>query len=86
MSCKDIVPNTAVIIFVVMIKVIAMKLAKSLILGNRYLISIICMLLLACRIFSVNNYSNCNGVARVPCALEQEIFLRPRQQKLQNLK
>jgi len=28
----------------------------------------------------------CSGVARVPCALGQEIFLRPRQQKLQSLK
>jgi len=27
-----------------------------------------------------------SGVARVPCALGQEIFLRPRQQKLQRLK
>jgi len=28
----------------------------------------------------------CSGVARVPCALEQKIFLRPHQQKLQSLK
>jgi len=46
-----------------MIKVIAMKLvkiliAKSLKLDHRYLITIICMLLFACRIFSANNYSN----------------------------
>jgi len=27
-----------------------------------------------------------SGVARIPCALGQEIFLRPRQQKLQSLK
>jgi len=50
MSCKAIVPKTAVIVFVAMIKVIAMKLvkfliAKSLKLGYRYLISTICMLL-----------------------------------------
>jgi len=31
MSCKAIVPNTAVIVFVAMIKVIAMKLVKFLI-------------------------------------------------------
>jgi len=63
MSCKDIVPKTAVIVFVAMIKVIAMKLVKFLIamslkLDHRYFISIICMLLFACRIFSANNYSN----------------------------
>jgi len=63
MSCKVIVPKTAVIVFVAMIKVNAMKLvkfliAKSLKLDYRYLISTICMLLFACRIFSVNNYSN----------------------------
>jgi len=51
------------IVFVAMIKVIAMKLvkfliAKSLKLDPRYLISIICMLLFGCRIFSVNIYSN----------------------------
>jgi len=27
-----------------------------------------------------------SGVARVPCALEQEIFLRPPKQKLRSLK
>jgi len=27
-----------------------------------------------------------SGVARVPCALEQKILLRPHQQKLQSLK
>jgi len=27
-----------------------------------------------------------SGVARVPCALGQEMFLRPRQQKLRSLK
>jgi len=63
MSCKVIVPKTAVIVFVAMIKVIAMKLLKFLIaksfkLGDRYLISTICMLLFACRIFSANNNSN----------------------------
>jgi len=47
------VPKTAVIVFLTMIKVIATKLekcliAKSLKLGHRHLISIICMLLLAC--------------------------------------
>jgi len=67
MSCKAIVPKTTVIVFVIavklaMIKVIAMKLAKLLItkslkLGHRYLISIICMLVLACRIFSANKYT-----------------------------
>jgi len=49
-----------VIVFVVMIKVITIKLvtfliAKSLKLNYRYLVSIICMLLLTCRIFSANN-------------------------------
>jgi len=29
---------------------------------------------------------HCSGVARVTCALGQDIFLRPRQQKLQSLK
>jgi len=63
MSCKAFVPKTTVIVFVAMIKVIAMKLvkflvAKSLKLDNRYLISIICMLFFTCRIFSVNSYSN----------------------------
>jgi len=53
MSCKDVVPKTAVIVFVAMIKVNAMKLvkllnAKSLKLDHRYLIFIICMLLFAC--------------------------------------
>jgi len=43
MSCKAIVPKTAVIVFLAMIKVIAMKLvkfliAKSLKLDHRYLI------------------------------------------------
>jgi len=57
------VPKTAVIVFLVKIKVLQMKLAKFLIaksfkLGHRYPISIICMLLFACRIFSANNYSN----------------------------
>jgi len=51
MSCKAIVPKTAVIVFVARIKVIAMKLvkfliAKSLKLGHRYLISL--FLLSAC--------------------------------------
>jgi len=51
MSCKAIVPKTAVVVFVAMIKVIAIKpakflIAKSLKLGRSYLISIICMLLL----------------------------------------
>jgi len=55
-----LLPKTAVIVFLAMIKVIAMKLAKFLItkslkLGHRYLISIICMLLFAYRIFSANN-------------------------------
>jgi len=63
MSCKAIVLKTAVIIFLVMIKVIAMKLAKFLIakslkLDHRYLISIIYMLLFTCRIFSANIYSS----------------------------
>jgi len=54
MSCRVIVPKTAVIVFLAMIKLIAIKLvkvliAKSLKLGHRYLISIICMLLFACR-------------------------------------
>jgi len=49
--------------FKIMIMVIAIKLAKfltakSLKLGHRYFISIIYMLHFACRIFSVNNYSN----------------------------
>jgi len=62
MSYKVIVQKTAVIVFLAMIKLIAMKLVKFLIakllkLGHRYRISIICMLLLACRIFSANNYS-----------------------------
>jgi len=57
---KAIVLKTAVFIFLAMIKVIAIKLAKFLIakslkLGYMYLISIICMLLFACRIFSANN-------------------------------
>jgi len=60
MSCKAIVSKTAVIVFVAMIKVIAVKLVKFLIakllkLDHRYLISTICMLLFACRIFSANN-------------------------------
>jgi len=60
MSCKVIVLKTAMIDFLAMIKVIAMKLAKfwiaqSLKLGYRYLISIICMILLASRIFSASN-------------------------------
>jgi len=60
MSCKAIMPKTAVIGFLAMIKVIAIKLAKYLIaqslkLGHRYLISIICTLFLGCRIFSPNN-------------------------------
>jgi len=63
MNCKNIVPKTAVIVFVAMIKVIAMNLvkfliAKSLKLDYRYVTSIICMLLFTCRIFSANNYSN----------------------------
>jgi len=63
MSCKAIVPKTAVIVFVAMIKVTAMELvkfliAKSLKLDYRYLFSIICMLVFACRIFSAHNYSN----------------------------
>jgi len=61
MSCKVIVLKTAVIVFLAIIKVIAMKLAKFLIaksfkLGHRCLISIICMLLFACRIFLANNF------------------------------
>jgi len=45
-SCNAIVPKTAVIVFIAMIEVIAMKLAKFLIakslkLGHRYLISMI---------------------------------------------
>jgi len=53
MSCKVIVPKTAVIVFVAMIKIIAMKLvkfliAKSMKLDYRYLISIFCMLLFTC--------------------------------------
>jgi len=65
MSCKAIVLKTAVIVFVAMIKVIAMKLVKFLIvkslkLDYRYLISTICMHIFACRIFSANNYSNWN--------------------------
>jgi len=45
MSCKAIVPKTAVIVFLAMIKVIVIKLvkfliAKSLKLGHRYLISV----------------------------------------------
>jgi len=63
MCYKAIVPKTAVIVFIAMIKVIAIKfvkflIAKSLKLGHRCLISIICMLLFVCRIFSANNYSN----------------------------
>jgi len=65
MCCKAIVPKTAVIVFVAvaMIKIIAMKLAKILVakslkLDYRYLISVICMLLFACRIFSASIYSN----------------------------
>jgi len=51
------------IVFLAMIKVIALKLVKllfaeSLKLGHRYLISIICKLLFACRFFSANNYTN----------------------------
>jgi len=47
-------------LFLAMIKVIAIKLvkffiAKSLKLNHRYLISIMCMLLFACRIFSAIN-------------------------------
>jgi len=38
-------------------KIVKFLIAKSLKLGHRYLISIICMLLLGCRIFSANNYS-----------------------------
>jgi len=30
--------------------------------------------------------ADCSGVARVPCALGQEIFLRPPQKKLRTLK
>jgi len=49
------VPKTAAIVFLAMIKIIAIKLAKFLIAkslkqGPMYLISIICMLLIACRI------------------------------------
>jgi len=49
-------PETTVIVFLAMIKVIAMQfaeffIAKSLNLEHRYIISIICMLLLACKIF-----------------------------------
>jgi len=62
MTCKAIIPKRAVIVFLAMIKVIAIQLAKliakSLKLGQRYLISIVCMLLFACKIFSENNYSN----------------------------
>jgi len=63
MSCRVIVPKTTVIVFVAMFKVTAIKLvkfliAKSLKLDYRYHISIICMLVFACRIFSPNNYSN----------------------------
>jgi len=56
MSCKAIVPKTVVIVILAM-KLGKFLIAKSLKLGNRYLISIICMLLIACRIFSANNYS-----------------------------
>jgi len=37
----------------------------------------------SCTVFQI---SLCSGVARVSCTLEQEIFLRPRQQKVQTLK
>jgi len=51
MSCKDIGPKTAVIVFLAMIKVIVMKLAKFLIAkslkpSHRNLIQTICMLFL----------------------------------------
>jgi len=54
MSCKAIAPKTAVIVFVAMaaIKLVKFLIAKSLKLNHRYLISIICVLLFACRIFS----------------------------------
>jgi len=56
MSCKVNVLKTAVIVFLAIIKVIAMKfakvlIAKSLKVDHRYLISIICMLLLTSKIF-----------------------------------
>jgi len=62
MSCKAIVPKTAEIVFVAMIKVTAMKLVKFLItkslkLDYSHLIFIICTLLFTCRIFSANNYA-----------------------------
>jgi len=54
MSCKAIDSKTAVFVYLAMIKVIAIKLAKFLIakslkLGHCYLISIICTVLLQCR-------------------------------------
>jgi len=69
MSGKAIVPKLAVIVFLAMIKVIAMKpvkflIAKSLKLGHRYIICIICMLLFAYRIFLANNYSNYRSILK----------------------